>query len=1128
MSKRLLMDGKNTISVPSKIVFKVMPGTTSLDYNISGYNITLKDVNGNILASNSDGGLPSISINQSSQEDVFTIDADKLNYVLFQGNSNLISILEFTIPSKLTIIESCFYGCNNLLDVRNISISESLKITRLFAGCSSLNHIDNFYVKDGAIAAYAFYDTSLIHNPIINCEKISNAGNLFASSQYFNDLASFQNKNLEWKDFTNFVNGTSINVIENLTLPNALYVNLFSSYNITAIKNIYAPSATSMTFSYNLNLTEISNVYVPNVKNLGSVFSNCHSLSIISNLTTGLINNLSSAFENCRSLTFAPQLNINPYLDNLSYLFSGCSNLSDITNIVSYINNYTGTNKLNCSSMFYGCTSITSLPNILFNKISDASSMFQLTGITSLNNISIDVLTPSNMFNKCSFLTDVTNVEFLNCKMANNIFSDCSNLEHISLIISSTEQDLNHEGNFAGCKKLTTCDLTITSTSNELILSNMFANCLTLTDVNITITNGQLFNASDMFYNCISLQSLPSINYEMITNSHQMFYNCINIYSVPALNLINSRNCSSMFRSCTKLHDVSSINAPLAIYSNSVFGECYSLVTVGDINLNSSEDIAGIFYSCSSLISTGNIYVNNAVYLSNIFTDCVSLIQIESLNASNAQHYTSAFFNCVNLVSIHINSPKAYYYSSCFFECRELTSVIIEPSDSSVENIYTTQMFKGCVKLSNLSMDLTKIYEPSEMFFNCVMYNDTLENITFNQFNGYKMFYNSGITGINNVTFNLSTTNNSSLSEAFSNCPNLLYATNITIVSPENVNSDASYLFGSSTNLSNISGLNISGNVGCRFLLNNTGITNLNLSLPNLSSESICDYMVSNNTNLTTISNLETGGRAETIVNSCPNLVTIDTIKNNSSYNGRSFIIENCDSVTTVNELHSNVIGEITIMVGSSLVSINKLYIPNCTSLKLQLPSIKTVSEVIGNNILFLDYFAQSTSLEDFPIMNTSSCTSFYSAFSGSAVSVYNSNYDLSNATSFQFMFANCSELTSVTINDTFKTTPSCDYMFLSCDKLTSVVFADASALRTYNSIFTDDSKVTNLVIPNFRCIMHIPPLITNVSTLESIINSAGIPANQYLNVITLGTTRLNSISTNVKNNAISKGWILQ
>ena len=132
MSRRLLIKSSSSKELPSKIIFKVLNDTTTLQYNIVGSNITLKDKDGVILTSVTSGTLDNISVNPTTSDDVFTIEAERLTTCSFEYAPRLEKVLEFTVPNKKTNISSCFNNCNTLTEVRNISVPESSTLTYFF------------------------------------------------------------------------------------------------------------------------------------------------------------------------------------------------------------------------------------------------------------------------------------------------------------------------------------------------------------------------------------------------------------------------------------------------------------------------------------------------------------------------------------------------------------------------------------------------------------------------------------------------------------------------------------------------------------------------------------------------------------------------------------------------------------------------------------------------------------------------------------------------------------------------------------------------------------------------------------------------------------------------------------
>ena len=99
-------------------------------------------------------------------------------------------------------------------------------------------------------------------------------------------------------------------------------------------------------------------------------------------------------------------------------------------------------------------------------------------------------------------------------------------------------------------------------------------------------------NINDMFYNCLSLLSLPDIskwNTNNITNMSYMFYNCSSLLSLPDISKWNTNNVTNM---------------------SGMFMWCSSLSSLPDIskwNTNNVTDMSHMFYYCSSLLSLPDI-----------------------------------------------------------------------------------------------------------------------------------------------------------------------------------------------------------------------------------------------------------------------------------------------------------------------------------------------------------------------------------------------------------------------------------------------------------------------------------------------------------------------------------------
>ena len=233
-------------------------------------------------------------------------------------------------------------------------------------------------------------------------------------------------------------------------------------------------------------------------------------------------------------------LKIDSNITDLCYMFYGCSSLKSIPDLYNLkIDNVT-----NISYMFAECTSLEYLPNIsIWNteKITDMSYLFfgcssleKLPDISQWNTKNVENM--SNLFYGCSLIKNLYGIGNWNTKKVKNIsyiFCKCSSVESLTDISkwdTSEITDMSHM--FHGCSALTSIDdISIWKTNNVTDMSYMFCDCSSLKIfpyIEKWKTNN-VTNMSYMFYNCSSLESLHNIstwNTDKVTNINMIFYNC--------------------------------------------------------------------------------------------------------------------------------------------------------------------------------------------------------------------------------------------------------------------------------------------------------------------------------------------------------------------------------------------------------------------------------------------------------------------------------------------------------------------------------------------------------------------------------------------------------------------------
>ena len=190
------------------------------------------------------------------------------------------------------------------------------------------------------------------------------------------------------------------------------------------------------------------------VKNFGDIFRGSSALVSAANLilpaTTLTDFCYSSMFYGCTSLTTAPQLPATTLAGSCyQFMFYGCTSLTQAPELPATTLAY------NCySSMFYGCTSLTQAPELPATNLVDRcySAMFQeCTSLTTAPELPATTLAQScywNMFYGCTSLTAAPELPAttLTDRCYNYMFFACTNLNYIKCLATdiSASDCTNH------------------------------------------------------------------------------------------------------------------------------------------------------------------------------------------------------------------------------------------------------------------------------------------------------------------------------------------------------------------------------------------------------------------------------------------------------------------------------------------------------------------------------------------------------------------------------------------------------------------------------------------------------------------------------------------------------------
>ena len=325
-------------------------------------------------------------------------------------------------------------------------------------------------------------------------------------------------------------------------------------------------------------------------------------------------------------------------LGNLGFNFAGCNNLN--LSSVSDTLNLTGTNNL--KSLFYFCSSITTINNLNDWDVSDVTDMSSMFNFCSLFNQPLDswdvsnVTNMSQMFRVTSFNQNIGTWDVSNVTNMSSMFQNCLFNNGGSPSISGW------------------------STSNVTNMSQMFWNATPFNQPIGSWNTSNVTNMSRMFWNSTQFnQPIGSWDTSNVNNMSQMFNNAI-LFDQPigGWNVSNVTNMSQMFSNAT------SFNQPINNWERVSSPDTSTLSNVTNIssmfssailfdqpidNWNTSNVIAmfSMFNNATSFNQPiGSWDTSNVTNMSAMFSDATQFNQpIGSWNTSNVTLMSSMFRN---------------------------------------------------------------------------------------------------------------------------------------------------------------------------------------------------------------------------------------------------------------------------------------------------------------------------------------------------------------------------------------------------------------------------------------------------------------------------------------------------
>lgn len=460
---------------------------------------------------------------------------------MFQGCTSLTTAPE--LPATTLAIDcylEMFYGCTSLTTAPDLPATTLVDrcYRRMFDGCTKLNYIKML------------------------------ATNISASSclyMWVNDVASsgtfVKNKNATWN--VTGVHGipsgwTVVNDTDNYLTIEALEDGLVASLSTNACEYCIDGDGNWKSLAAGTPTEAINNG---------------HTLLFRGNLTpsqwngvgTFTISKKCNLKGNCMSMLFgdnaADNYSLNGKGNAFRNLFENC------TNIVNVSKNFLPATTLAYSCyyyMFYGCTSLTTAPELPATTLASGCYEYMFYGCTNLT--TAPELPATTLAGGCYHY----------------MFYGCTSLTTAPELSATTVAESCYYNMFSGCTNLTTAPTILPATTlANSCYAYMFRDCTSLVNApELPATTLADYCCDSMFYGCSSLTIAPSILPATTLAAccyYEMFRDCTNLTTAPELpaTILEDYCYHRMFYNCTKLNYIKALftTTPSADYtSNWVYG----------------------------------------------------------------------------------------------------------------------------------------------------------------------------------------------------------------------------------------------------------------------------------------------------------------------------------------------------------------------------------------------------------------------------------------------------------------------------------------------------------------------------------------------------------------------------
>ena len=243
-------------------------------------------------------------------------------------------------------------------------------------------------------------------------------------------------------------------------------------------------------------------------------------------------------------------------------------------------------------------------------------------------------------------------------------------------------------------------DLDLTGITN---MNSSFYSYIKLTKIKGISNTSQVTAMSQVFDNCLLLESIPYFDTSNVTNMSMSFHYCKSIKTIPSFNTSKVTNMNKTFAYCEKLESIPLLNTSNVTNMSNMFYGCAKLSLIPELNTSNVTDMSYMFRGCGTTdkLEIPNIDTSNVTNMREMF-NYSGLVKAPKLNTEKVTNMTNIFSNTSKLKDVsdwdfsHITSLSQAFQNSTGPE---------EFGDFNTINVTDmSNMFYGCSSLKTLGV----------------------------------------------------------------------------------------------------------------------------------------------------------------------------------------------------------------------------------------------------------------------------------------------------------------------------------------------------------------------------------------------------------------------------------------